>query len=54
MFLDEARIASRIEHPNVAQILDLGEEHDILYLVMEYVDGDSLSKLQPRLPEARA
>jgi serine/threonine-protein kinase len=46
MFLDEARIASRIEHFNVAQIIDLGEEHDVLYLVMEYVDGDSLSKLR--------
>jgi serine/threonine-protein kinase len=45
MFLDEARIASRIEHLNVAQILDLGEEHEILYLAMEYVDGDALSKL---------
>jgi serine/threonine-protein kinase len=45
MFLDEARIASRIEHLNVAQIFDLGEEHDILYLAMEYVEGDALSKL---------
>jgi serine/threonine protein kinase len=45
MFLDEARIASRIQHTNVAQILDLGEQHEILYLVMEYVDGDSLSRL---------
>jgi eukaryotic-like serine/threonine-protein kinase len=45
MFLDEARIASRIHHPNVAQILDLGEEGETLYLVMEYVDGDSLSKM---------
>jgi eukaryotic-like serine/threonine-protein kinase len=45
MFLDEARIASRIEHANVAQVLDLGEEHGILYLVMQWVDGDSLSRL---------
>src|SRR2546430_11137552 len=45
MFLDEARIASRIEHANVARILDLGEQHDLLYLVMEWVDGDALSKL---------
>jgi serine/threonine-protein kinase len=45
MFLDEARIASKIEHANVAQILDLGDEHDVLYLAMEYVDGDALSKL---------
>jgi serine/threonine-protein kinase len=45
MFLDEAHVSSRIEHPNVAQILDVGEEEDITYLVMEYVDGDALSTL---------
>ena len=45
MFLDEARIASRIVHPNVAQILELGEENDILFIVMEWVDGDSLAKV---------
>ena len=46
MFLDEATIASRIEHSNVAQILDLGEHDGILYLVMEWVDGDSVSSLE--------
>ena len=45
MFLDEARIASRIEHANVAQIFDLGEQDENLYLVMEWVDGDSLANL---------
>jgi eukaryotic-like serine/threonine-protein kinase len=45
MFVDEARIASRIHHPNVAQTLDVGEHHGVTYLVMEYVDGDALSKL---------
>jgi serine/threonine-protein kinase len=45
MFLDEARIAARIEHANVAQIVDVGEQHDITYMVMEWVDGDSLSRL---------
>jgi serine/threonine-protein kinase len=45
MFLDEARIASRIEHANVAQIFDLGEEHEVLYRAMEYVEGDALSKI---------
>ncbi len=45
MFLDEARISSGIEHPNVAQVLDMGEEGEILYLVMEFVDGDALSKV---------
>ncbi len=49
MFQDEARIASRIEHTNVAQILDVGEQHDITYLVMEYVDGESLSTVHRAL-----
>src|SRR5258708_1404729 len=46
MFLDEARIASSIQHPNVAQILDLGEQRDVLFIVMEWVDGDSLAKIR--------
>ncbi|HEY8086487.1 MAG TPA: serine/threonine-protein kinase, partial [Polyangiaceae bacterium] len=46
MFLDEARIASGIQHPNVAQILDLGEERETLFIVMEWVDGDSLAKIR--------
>ncbi len=45
MFLDEASIASKIQHPNVAQIIDLGEQDEILYLAMEWVDGESLSTL---------
>jgi eukaryotic-like serine/threonine-protein kinase len=46
MFLDEAQIASRIRHPNVCEILDLGEQDDLLYLVMEWVDGEPLSTLR--------
>ncbi|HEX3772775.1 MAG TPA: serine/threonine-protein kinase [Polyangiaceae bacterium] len=49
MFQDEARIASRIEHANVAQILDVGEQNEITYLVMEYVDGESLSTIHRAL-----
>jgi serine/threonine-protein kinase len=49
MFVDEARIASRIEHANVAQILDVGEQHGTTYLVMEYVDGYSLSTVNRSL-----
>lgn len=45
MFLDEARIASRIEHTNVARILDVGEHDGNYFIVMEWVDGDSLSKV---------
>lgn len=54
MFLDEARLASKIEHTNVAQILDLGEQHDVLYIVMEWVDGESLSRLYRTLRHKQA
>ena len=46
MFLDEARIIANIHHPNVAQILDLGEQVDLLYLVLEWIEGDSVSALR--------
>src|SRR3954463_150169 len=45
MFLDEAALAAKIHHPNVAEILDLGEQDEIIYLVMEWVDGGALSVL---------
>jgi serine/threonine protein kinase len=41
MFLDEARIASGVHHPNVCEIYELGEEGHCLYLAMEWVHGDS-------------
>jgi serine/threonine-protein kinase len=53
MFLDEARIASGIQHPNVAQILDLGEERDVLFIVMEWVDGDSVAKIRKLLSKRK-
>jgi serine/threonine-protein kinase len=46
MFLDEARLTSRIRHENVAQIIDMGEQDGFLYYAMEYVDGESLRKAQ--------
>ncbi len=45
MFLDEARIAARIRHPNVAATLDVVAEGSELLLVMEYVEGETLSRL---------
>ncbi len=54
MFLDEARIASRIEHVHVAQILDVGEQLDTTYLVMEYVDGEALSTIHRTLKKKGA
>jgi serine/threonine protein kinase len=45
MFLDEARLAARIQHPNVVSTLDVVAEEGELFLVMDYVPGDSLSPL---------
>jgi serine/threonine-protein kinase len=45
MFVDEARIAGLIEHPNVVGVLDVGEDADGPFLVMAYVDGLSLAVL---------
>ncbi|MEB2312736.1 MAG: serine/threonine-protein kinase [Sorangiineae bacterium] len=51
MFLDEARIAAGVHHPNVCEIFDLGEENGTLYLAMEWVNGESLARvLKPRRP----
>ncbi len=45
MFLDEARLAARIRHPNVVPTLDVVSLDDELFLVMEYVHGESLARL---------
>src|SRR5689334_885203 len=44
-FAREASNAARILHPNVAAVFDYGESDKIVYLVMEYVDGQSLSSI---------
>ena len=52
MFLDEARIVSRIHHDNVVQVHELGEEDGQLYLVMDYLEGESAAGLLRRLVKA--
>ena len=51
MMLEEARIASLIHHPNVVQTIELGEQGGTLYLVMEWVDGESLGFVAARAQE---
>jgi len=48
MFLVEAELASKIHHPNVVGTIDLGEHEGVLYLVMEWVDGESLNVLMSK------
>ncbi len=48
MFLDEARIVAKIDHPNVVQVIELGRDGDELYLAMELVEGESLGGFMRR------
>jgi serine/threonine-protein kinase len=45
MFLEEARISSRLAHGNVAQILDVGEHQGTVFIVLEWVEGLALEQL---------
>lgn len=45
LFLDEARIASQLQHPNVVQVFTMGEADGAPYLVMEYLPGQSLGRV---------
>jgi serine/threonine protein kinase len=45
MFLDEARIAARLNHPNIAEIYNLGAQGGTYFLAMELVDGRDLREL---------
>ncbi|AKV02650.1 serine/threonine protein kinase [Labilithrix luteola] len=45
MLLDEARLVGRIRHPNVVQTLDVEQLDGELFIVMEYVHGESLARL---------
>ena len=60
MFLDEARLAARLNHRNVVQTNDVGEADGVYFMVMDYLEGRSLAKIhkylqkknEPRLPLA--
>jgi serine/threonine-protein kinase len=57
MFLDEARLASCVNHPNVCRVLDFGEAEGTFFLAMEYVRGESFAHVLSAFdqqPEARA
>ena len=45
MFLDEARLAGRIRHPNVVSVFDVVARQGELFLVMDYVPGETLARL---------
>jgi serine/threonine-protein kinase len=49
MFLDEARIAADIRHQNVVQVYELGQDGGSVFIVMEYLEGESILGLARRL-----
>ncbi len=54
-FFREAETAGRLNHPNIVTIFDAGEEHDLAYIAMEYLNGSDLApytKVEKLLPAA--
>jgi len=48
MFLDEARLAAQLQHPNIAQVYDIGKLGDSYFFTMEYVHGETVRTLLHR------
>jgi serine/threonine-protein kinase len=53
MFVDEAHIASTLNHSNLVQVLDLGKTGGQFFLVLEFVDGWSLAQIRRRAQQAK-
>ena len=54
MFLDEARVAALLEHPNIVRISDLGQVDDSYFIAMEFIDGPDLDYLIVRTRQLSA
>jgi serine/threonine protein kinase len=52
MFLDEARLAAKLDHPNIVQVLEIDEDAGSPYIAMEHVDGPTLGQLVRRARSA--
>jgi serine/threonine protein kinase len=51
MFLNEARLAAQLDHPNIVSIFDLGEANGNYFIAMEFIDGPSLRAVAKRASE---
>ncbi|MFN8012153.1 MAG: serine/threonine-protein kinase [Holophagaceae bacterium] len=51
MFIDEAKLAAQLTHPNIVQIFDLGKASGSYYIAMEFVDGRDLRSLLRKVRE---
>ncbi len=48
MFLDEARLAAKLSHPNIVQTIEVGEENGQFFISMEYLEGQPLNRILRR------
>jgi serine/threonine-protein kinase len=48
MFLDEARITARLNHPNICSVFDFGEARETYYIAMEFLQGEPLRSVVRR------
>jgi eukaryotic-like serine/threonine-protein kinase len=53
MFLDEARIGARVQHPNLVSVQEIGEHEGELFIAMDYVHGETLAKIIKRHDDLR-
>ena len=49
MFLDEARLAARLNHPNVVQTNEVGQEDETYFIAMEYLEGQTLNRILTKI-----
>jgi serine/threonine-protein kinase len=49
MFVNEARVAARLNHPNIVQIYDLGKVDDSYFIAMEYIHGEDLRSIAKQI-----
>jgi serine/threonine-protein kinase len=54
MFIDEARLAARLNHPNIVHTFEVGEDGGAFFIAMEYLEGQSLNKVVRALEERGA
>ena len=53
MFLDEARLAAQLQHPNIAQVYDVGRLGESYFFTMEYVHGETVRAIMARAAQAQ-
>jgi serine/threonine-protein kinase len=53
MFIDEAKLCGRLQHPNIIRVHDFGKQDDRFFIAMEYVQGRTIGAIMSRLGERR-